>query len=69
MVNGISTIFNIHEKFYDEDNTLNKNKLHASFEELFTDSDIVYHCFKRVINRFEMRQYVKSRVYNYICPK
>lgn len=46
-----------------------KNKLHLDLKEVFEQTNnIVFHCFKRVTTRFEMRQTIQSRKYSYVCP-
>ena len=67
--NSVSCQFNVDKSYFDEDNILNRNKLHLDLKELFEDTEIVFHGFRRVTMRFQVRYVVKSRNYCYVCPK
>jgi tRNA U38,U39,U40 pseudouridine synthase TruA len=69
VINAVSALFTIGKQYFSEDHTLNRNQLHLDLKELFEGTEIVFHEFKRVTARFEVRHIVKSRHYCYICPK
>ncbi len=68
VVNGISCEFVLDKKYFDEHSMLIREKLHLDLKEMFDNSGVVFHCFKRVSTRFEMRHVIQSRRYSYICP-
>ncbi len=68
VLNGFSCEFNIDKKYFDEDSTLNVKKLHMAMAECFEGSGLIFHCFRKVTTRFEMRHVIQARKYAYICP-
>jgi tRNA pseudouridine38-40 synthase len=69
VLNCVSCLFTIDKNYFDDDNILNRNHLHLDLKECFEGTDIVYHGFRRLTNRSEVRHIVRSRHYCYICPK